>query len=138
MADAASTSAFHDPLLALRDAAGAWVWDVTRDRLYADARFAALCGLDPEAARTGLPTSAFSAGIVADDRLRVRIALAGILRGSEIFSKEYRTRGIDGVVRWVLASKDDSPFRTVKHLEGRRIATEAVGMTKRFLAQNAR
>ena len=41
-----------------------------------------------------------------------------------------------GVVRWVLASKEDSPFRTVKHLEGRRIATEAVGMTRRFLAQH--
>ena len=41
-----------------------------------------------------------------------------------------------GVVRWVLASKEDSPFRTVKDLEGRRIATEAVGMTRRFLAQH--
>jgi len=41
-----------------------------------------------------------------------------------------------GVVRWVLASKEDSPFKSVKHLEGRRIATEAVGMTKRFLAQH--
>ena len=40
-----------------------------------------------------------------------------------------------GAVRWVLAAKDDSPFRTVKDLEGRRIATEAVGMTQRFLAQ---
>ncbi|OGA06356.1 MAG: ATP phosphoribosyltransferase [Betaproteobacteria bacterium RIFCSPLOWO2_02_64_14] len=41
-----------------------------------------------------------------------------------------------GVVRWVLASKEDSPFKSVQHLEGRRIATEAVGMTKRFLAQH--
>jgi len=41
-----------------------------------------------------------------------------------------------GVVRWVLASKEDSPFDTVKDLEGRRIATEAVGMTRRFLAQH--
>ena len=41
-----------------------------------------------------------------------------------------------GVVRWVLAAKEDSPFRTVKDLEGRRIATEAVGMTKRFLTHN--
>jgi ATP phosphoribosyltransferase len=41
-----------------------------------------------------------------------------------------------GVVRWVMASKEDSPFNTVKDLEGRRIATEAVGMTKRFLAQH--
>ena len=41
-----------------------------------------------------------------------------------------------GPVRWVMASKDDSPFHNVKDLEGRRIATEAVGMTKRFLAQH--
>ena len=41
-----------------------------------------------------------------------------------------------GVVRWVLAAKEDSPFDTVKDLEGRRIATEAVGMTRRFLAQH--
>jgi ATP phosphoribosyltransferase len=39
-----------------------------------------------------------------------------------------------GVVRWVMASKEDSSFHSVKDLEGRRIATEAVGMTKRFLA----
>ncbi|KPK20199.1 MAG: ATP phosphoribosyltransferase [Betaproteobacteria bacterium SG8_41] len=41
-----------------------------------------------------------------------------------------------GVVRWVLASKEDSAFHKVKDLEGRRIATEAVGMTKRFLAKH--
>ena len=41
-----------------------------------------------------------------------------------------------GVVRWVMAAKDDAPFHDVKDLEGRRIATEAVGMTKRFLAQH--
>jgi ATP phosphoribosyltransferase len=41
-----------------------------------------------------------------------------------------------GPVRWVMASKEDSPFHNVKDLEGRRIATEAVGMTRRFLAQH--
>ncbi len=41
-----------------------------------------------------------------------------------------------GVVRWVMASKEDSRFRTVEDLEGGRIATEAVGMTRRFLAQH--
>ncbi len=40
-----------------------------------------------------------------------------------------------GPVRWVMASKEDSPFNSAKDLEGRRIATEAVGMTRRFLAQ---
>ena len=41
-----------------------------------------------------------------------------------------------GVVRWVMAAKNDAPFHDVKDLEGRRIATEAVGMTRRFLAQH--
>jgi ATP phosphoribosyltransferase len=41
-----------------------------------------------------------------------------------------------GTVRWVMASKEDSAFHNVKDLEGRRIATEAVGMTRRFLAQH--
>jgi ATP phosphoribosyltransferase len=41
-----------------------------------------------------------------------------------------------GVVRWVMASKEGSRFRSVADLEGGRIATEAVGMTRRFLAQH--
>jgi ATP phosphoribosyltransferase len=39
-----------------------------------------------------------------------------------------------GTVRWVMAVKEDSPFQSVKDLQGKRIATEAVGMTQRFLA----
>jgi ATP phosphoribosyltransferase len=39
-------------------------------------------------------------------------------------------------VRWVLAVKQDSPFRTVRDLEGRRIATEAVGLTQRYLREH--
>jgi ATP phosphoribosyltransferase len=41
-----------------------------------------------------------------------------------------------GTVRWVMASKEDSPFNHVKDLQGKRIATEAVGMTRRFLEQH--
>lgn len=41
-----------------------------------------------------------------------------------------------GTVRWVMASKEGSPFNSVKDLAGRHIATEAVGMTKRFLAEH--
>lgn len=41
-----------------------------------------------------------------------------------------------GVVRWVMAAKQDAPFASVRDLQGRRIATEAVGMTRRFLAQH--
>ena len=35
--------------------------------------------------------------------------------------------------RWVLAVPEPSPFRTVADLAGKRIATEAVGLTRRFL-----
>jgi|TARA_Y100000310_G_scaffold323628_1_gene384317 ATP phosphoribosyltransferase len=39
-------------------------------------------------------------------------------------------------VRWVMACKEDSEFKDVKDLQGKHIATEAVGMTKRFLAEH--
>jgi ATP phosphoribosyltransferase len=39
-------------------------------------------------------------------------------------------------VRWVLAVPDDSPIRSVKDLEGKRIATEVVNLTRRWLAQH--
>lgn len=39
-------------------------------------------------------------------------------------------------VRWVLCVPNDSPVQTVADLEGARIATEAVGMTGRFLEQH--
>ncbi len=34
--------------------------------------------------------------------------------------------------RWVVAVPEDSPYRSVKDLEGKRIATEAVGLTRRY------
>jgi ATP phosphoribosyltransferase len=36
-------------------------------------------------------------------------------------------------VRWVLAVPEDSPIKSAKDLQGLRIATEAVGMTQRYL-----
>ena len=39
-------------------------------------------------------------------------------------------------VRWVLAVPENSPIQTVQDLEGKHIATEAVGLTKAFLARN--
>ncbi len=37
-------------------------------------------------------------------------------------------------VRWILAVKEDSPFEKPEDLQGKRIAAEVVGMTKRYLA----
>ena len=40
-----------------------------------------------------------------------------------------------GTVRWVLAVKEGSKFRTAADLDGKRIATEAVGLTKQYFAK---
>ena len=39
-------------------------------------------------------------------------------------------------VRWVLAVPNDSPIQSVKDLQGKRIATEAVRLTQRYLDKN--
>jgi ATP phosphoribosyltransferase len=39
-------------------------------------------------------------------------------------------------VRWVLCVPEDSPIKTVKDLQGKRIATEAVGLTQQYLARH--
>jgi len=38
-------------------------------------------------------------------------------------------------VRWVLAVPNDSPVQTIKDLQGKRIATEVVNLTRRWLAE---
>ncbi|WP_372844940.1 ATP phosphoribosyltransferase [Pontiella sp.] len=39
-------------------------------------------------------------------------------------------------IRWVLAVPNDSPISSVKDLEGKKIATEGVGIVERWLAKN--
>src|SRR5579863_9649070 len=39
-------------------------------------------------------------------------------------------------IRWVLCVPEDSPAKTVQDLQGKRIATEVVGLTKSFLAKH--
>src|SRR5262249_45536719 len=48
-----------------------------------------------------------------------------------VFSKASRRP-----VRWVLAVPNDSPVRDVKDLQGKRIATEVVNLTRRWLARH--
>jgi ATP phosphoribosyltransferase len=54
------------------------------------------------------------------------VALADLIYSRASFSK----------VRWVLAVPESSPVTSVKDLEGKVIATELVGATKRYLARN--
>src|SRR6266513_1604900 len=48
-----------------------------------------------------------------------------------IFSKVSRRP-----VRWVLAVPEDSPVRSVKDLQGKRVATEVVNLTKKYLRKH--
>ena len=41
-----------------------------------------------------------------------------------------------GKARWVLAVPQDSPIKSVKDLQGKRVATEAMNLTKRYLERN--
>lgn len=45
------------------------------------------------------------------------------------------SRATSKPTRWVLVVPEDSPIKTVKDLEGKRIATEAVGIVERYLAE---
>ncbi len=51
--------------------------------------------------------------------------------GEFLFSKVTRQP-----TRWVLAVPEESPVKSVQDLEGRRIATEVVGLTKRWLKKH--
>lgn len=83
--------------------AGSWEWDIVRQTLTADGRFAGLTGQDPVGLARGVPTSHFFVGIHPEDVRRIRIAVAGILAGAEVFSKDYRLIKDDGGIRWVHA-----------------------------------
>ena len=44
------------------------------------------------------------------------------------------SKATSGPLRWVIAVPEDSPIQTVQDLQGKRIASELVGVTRRFLA----
>lgn len=53
----------------------------------------------------------------------------------EVAELVYAKQGLRPV-RWVLAVPENSSIRSVKDLSGKRIATEAVGLTRRYLKKN--
>ena len=55
-----------------------------------------------------------------------------VLRLAEL---KYAKRTLNPV-RWVVAVREDSPIKKIKDLEGKRIATELLNYTKRFLRKN--
>jgi len=58
--------------------------------------------------------------------------------GSDVVEVAELIYGKQGLrpVKWVVAVPNDSPIQSVQDLEGKRLATEAVGLTKRYLEDN--
>ncbi|CAM3194060.1 MULTISPECIES: PAS domain-containing hybrid sensor histidine kinase/response regulator [Sphingomonas] len=90
---------------------GMWDWDVVNDSVRSDRRFAAMYGVDPVAAETGMPIAQFFQGIHPEDRERVErevaeaMAGAGAGEGDAVgrFVSEYRLVQSDGAIHWVSA-----------------------------------
>lgn len=58
--------------------------------------------------------------------------------GSDVVQVEELIYAKQGMrpVRWVLAVPEDSPVKSARDLKGKRIATEAVGLTRKFLKKH--
>ena len=54
----------------------------------------------------------------------------------EVLTDLRYSRATSRPTRWVLVVPEDSPIKSAKDLQGKRIATEAVDMTKAYLAKN--
>src|ERR1700744_4971477 len=86
----------------LASSVGLWRWDLDQQRVYGDSRFAELYGLGRVDAARGVPAETFFASIHPDDRMRLRIAVAGVMHGVESLSREYRLPAKNGGFRWVM------------------------------------
>lgn len=75
-------------------------------------------------------SGAFDAGITGYDWI-----VENDSKVVEVADLVYAKQGLRPV-RWVLAVPENSPIRSVKDLQGKRIATEAVSLTKRYLRRH--
>ncbi|HEX7822519.1 MAG TPA: PAS domain-containing protein [Sphingobium sp.] len=104
-------------MLATAGASGSWNWEIATDTLRVDEHFAELYGLESQDVSKALPTRLFFKAIHPDDRTRIRIAVAGILAGAELFSKEFRVVTPNGTTLWMHArgqghlDANDEPIR---------------------------
>jgi PAS domain S-box-containing protein len=83
---------------------GTWVWDVQRDLVFADRRFARAFKVDEQAAASGLPLQTFVDAIFEEDRTRVAAEIEKARRVGGLYRCEYRVLRPDGTLQWLLAS----------------------------------
>jgi len=84
------------------EVAGTWDWDIVSDSVRADTFVALMFNVDPDAAATGVPLSAFVDGMHPDDQEHVHALIRRSIDEDTPFLAEYRVLSADGVTRWVL------------------------------------
>ena len=82
---------------------GTWDWDVAHDRVYSDARFAQLYGVEPQRAAEGVSLHEFTRNVHPDDRIPVQQAIAASIAEQRELAVEYRILQRDGSLRHVHA-----------------------------------
>lgn len=85
------------------DEAGIFTWCLDTEKLYGDSTVAAIFGLDPRMTVTGLPPTAYSSRIYAEDRGSVAALVSKAVRDGRPYRAEYRVVDPAGVPRWVMA-----------------------------------
>jgi PAS domain S-box-containing protein len=83
---------------------GTWDWDVPGNVVTADDRFAMMFGIDPLRAGLGVQIEQFIGAIHPEDQQRVSDEINAALSTGTDYHSEYRLRGSDDVVRYVVAS----------------------------------
>ncbi|NUB92565.1 PAS domain S-box protein [Haloterrigena sp. SYSU A121-1] len=84
-------------------AVGTWEWHLSGDEFVAGASFARTFGIDPEAARDGVPLESLLSSIHEDDRDRVERQIETAVENCDEYEAEYRVRNADDELRWVVA-----------------------------------
>jgi PAS domain S-box-containing protein len=96
---------------------GTWDWDISNDRVFADARFAKIYGVDQQVAAGGAPISEFFTLVHPEDLFKLQAAITDALETGAPFSQEYRLINAAGSIRWVAAqgrvtrAPDGTPLR---------------------------
>ncbi|SDL04612.1 PAS domain S-box protein [Natronorubrum texcoconense] len=84
-------------------AVGTWEWQIQTDRFVTGASFARTFGLDPDAAREGVPLERIISSVHEADRERVETAITDAVASCGEYEEEYRVWNADGKLRWVVA-----------------------------------
>ena len=82
---------------------GTWDYDVPRDRLYCNAKFAELFSVDPQRASEGAPMRDFVRAVHRDDRPMVSEHVQNAIRTGGEYAVEYRLIRNDASICWLFA-----------------------------------